>query len=381
MPIPCKIFYFCTMDLLSLTPLMSVVLGIFLSFFILFRKAGLGANKHLRYVLTALVLLYSFIALDNYLVIFNNGKTWSFGLSDYFIHFTGFLFYYFVVLYTKTSINIKRWGFIILIYTLIRWTISAPIFYQESITEFIAFMKTSKYAYVIYSDYIVSDIINIIFSILAFFKFKNATTVVKLNPSEKLQFRWIRILLSGFIFLQIGILINSFAGLFNLDDFETTLKFDTLLIVIFFFMFTYSIMRFPVFVFTGDFEDLPKLTKKKYAKSSLNHSLELYEEITTLVVKDKLYRDFDLRLNTIAEKLGKSIHHISQAINQNAKMSFPEYINRFRIEEAKRKLLETKSPPINSILLDVGFNSKAAFYKAFKKVTSQTPSEFKKMNK
>jgi YesN/AraC family two-component response regulator len=94
-----------------------------------------------------------------------------------------------------------------------------------------------------------------------------------------------------------------------------------------------------------------------------------------------LYLEYDLKLNVLAEKLDKSVHHISQAINQNANMSFPDFINSFRIEEAKKKLLEPKPATIFAISLDVGFNSKAAFYTAFKKFTSQTPTEFKKQHK
>ena len=108
---------------------------------------------------------------------------------------------------------------------------------------------------------------------------------------------------------------------------------------------------------------------------------ELFEKIEALVKEESLYLDFDLKLNTVAEKLEQSIHHISQAINQNAKMSFPDFISSFRIQEAKKKLLESKPATIFAISLDVGFNSKAAFYTAFKKHTQMTPTEFKKLHK
>jgi len=62
-------------------------------------------------------------------------------------------------------------------------------------------------------------------------------------------------------------------------------------------------------------------------------------------------------------------------------MSFPDFINSFRIEEAKKKLIEPNPATIFAISLDVGFNSKAAFYTAFKKNTQMTPTEFKKLHR
>ncbi|WP_241461467.1 AraC family transcriptional regulator [Aquimarina macrocephali] len=208
-----------------------------------------------------------------------------------------------------------------------------------------------------------------------------------LDEIQSFRYGWLKLVFSAFVLLQIGIFISDIIRNFRVEkaamfaSYETYMKFETLLITIFFFVFAYSIMHFPVFAFTGNFEDLPASTKSKYPNSSLKDSSDLYNEIYTLVREEKLYLDFDLKLNVIAKRLDKSIHHISQAINQNAQMSFPDFINKFRIEEAKTKLLQPKPDTIFAISLDVGFNSKAAFYKAFKKGTLLTPTEFKKKHK
>ena len=65
-------------------------------------------------------------------------------------------------------------------------------------------------------------------------------------------------------------------------------------------------------------------------------------------------------------------------LNLCIQLYFHDYINSFRIEEAKKKLLEPNPDTIYTISLDVGFNSKTAFYTAFKKLTKQTPTQFKK---
>ncbi len=58
--------------------------------------------------------------------------------------------------------------------------------------------------------------------------------------------------------------------------------------------------------------------------------------------------------------------------------SFLELINKYRIEEAKSLILDPKlNETIEGIGYSVGFNSKSTFHSAFKRITGQTPSEFK----
>ncbi|MDY8136445.1 helix-turn-helix domain-containing protein [Aquimarina sp. 2201CG5-10] len=375
------------MDILDVAPLLSITLGVFLLLFILFRRSGLGKDKKIKFILAAIVFVYTFISFDYYITINHKGDTSYFGISYLFIHLIGFLFYYFVILYTNATINWKKWLLIIIGYTFLRWTFFFPLFKYETLQEFMDFVEGSGYNKWLEWEYILMSLLNILLFIWAFFRLKESPLVLDLNEKQALQYKWIKLVLIAFVLLQTGILISDIIGSFKIEnyemfeDYEIYMKFETLMIAIFFFIFSFSIMHFPVFAFTGDFEDLPKVVKKKYAKSSLTDSSALFDKIKSLVKDEKLYLDFDIKLNMIAEKLGESIHHISQAINQNAEMSFPDFINSFRIEEAKQKLLESKPDTIFAISLDVGFNSKAAFYTAFKKVTSQTPTEFKKSNR
>ncbi len=71
---------------------------------------------------------------------------------------------------------------------------------------------------------------------------------------------------------------------------------------------------------------------------------------------------------------------LSQAINEGLGKNFFEFINRYRIEEAKRLLTDPADKKITvlEVLYQVGFNSKSSFNTVFKKQTGLTPSEFKK---
>lgn len=368
------------MNVLSVFPVLSCVFGLLLIVFVLFNKSGLGKNKKIRYVLSSLLFIYVITSLDYYLTINNQISATYSGITYLFYHFTGLLFYYFIALYTKSEINLRKWVPIVVGYTLLRVSVFLPFDHFQNIEEFVASLETSNYGILILVEYTLVSSINIILMVFAYKKLKQAPLIIELNESQKIHYKWIKIIMIAIVLLQVVVFANTILGSFDIGNFNYYLKFETLIYAMFFFIFAFSIMHFPVFAYTGNFEDLSENTIRKYAKSSLSDSSELFEQIRAIVKEEELYLDFDLKLNTVAEKLNKSIHHISQAINQNAQMSFPDFINSFRIEEAKNKLIEPKPDTIFTISLDVGFNSKAAFYSAFKKSTNMTPTEFKKLH-
>ena len=119
----------------------------------------------------------------------------------------------------------------------------------------------------------------------------------------------------------------------------------------------------------------------KYEKTGLSEafSLELKNKLEHLMENEKLYLEHELKLDNIAELLNISRHHASQVINENFNMRFYDYINSYRIEEAKKKLctgFENSSQSISDIAYQCGFNNRVSFYKAFKKVTHITPKEY-----
>ena len=71
---------------------------------------------------------------------------------------------------------------------------------------------------------------------------------------------------------------------------------------------------------------------------------------------------------------------LSKLINGNFEVNFSDYINQLRVEEARKALLnpEFNNYTIVAVGLECGFNSKSTFYTAFRKITGQTPSEFRK---
>lgn len=118
----------------------------------------------------------------------------------------------------------------------------------------------------------------------------------------------------------------------------------------------------------------------KYSRSGLETSRanRIALKIEEAMKKDKLYLDANLSLSRLSSHIAVTPNHISQTLNEIMNSNFFNYVNRWRVEEAKRQILETNYS-ILEISIDVGFNSRSSFYKAFKYETGKTPNQYKHM--
>ena len=121
---------------------------------------------------------------------------------------------------------------------------------------------------------------------------------------------------------------------------------------------------------------------RRYAKSGLNEATmaRLLQSLQTAMETERVYLDPELSLPILAAQLGCSVNHLSQAINAGHSMSFFDYVNQYRVNEAARLLRQEdcRFPAILDIALSVGFNSTSTFYTAFKKATGQTPAKYRR---
>jgi AraC-like DNA-binding protein len=105
------------------------------------------------------------------------------------------------------------------------------------------------------------------------------------------------------------------------------------------------------------------------------------KELTLLMDTDKPYFDPDLTLNELAEKLEISPRELSFILNSELKLSFFNFVNKYRLTEAKQMLADpSNKKTILEILYQVGFNNKSAFNRVFKEFTGFTPTEFRNNN-
>lgn len=123
--------------------------------------------------------------------------------------------------------------------------------------------------------------------------------------------------------------------------------------------------------------------KQKYEYSNLKDAQKekLVEKLVAHVEAEKSYQEPELTIADLAEQVNIQPHYLSQIINQNLNCTFLDFINGYRIEAAKKMLRSDDYGhfTILAIAYEAGFNSKTAFYNAFKKRTGTTPSSYRKL--
>ncbi len=120
----------------------------------------------------------------------------------------------------------------------------------------------------------------------------------------------------------------------------------------------------------------------RYQKSRLDEefSTGYLEKLFSIMDSEKLYRNPNLTLQQLADRMKISHLYLSQIINLNTGMTFYTFLNMYRILEVMEKLQmkELVEENIISIAFDSGFNTKSSFNSVFKKFTNLTPSEYRK---
>lgn len=193
--------------------------------------------------------------------------------------------------------------------------------------------------------------------------------------------RWLLLFCSFLSFPIVAILLFTFSGL-------TIVPISFIGIAIFSFINSVYVATFlKPQVFHALPHQIEKTTeaetaKQKYESSNLQDAQKnkLVEKLVAYVETQKPYQESELTLSELAEQVNIQPHYLSQIVNQNLKCTFLDFVNGYRVKEAKRLLKsDTHSHyTILAIAYEAGFNSKTAFYSAFKKHAGTTPSNYRK---
>lgn len=120
---------------------------------------------------------------------------------------------------------------------------------------------------------------------------------------------------------------------------------------------------------------------KPYKNSSLTPlNIEEYKKQTLAFMdEEKPFLNPDLSQSEFASKIGISSHHFSEVLHFGFEQNFYNFINSYRVNEAQKLMKDEKylDAKIIAIAFDSGFNSKTSFNRVFKKLTGQTPSEYR----
>ena len=119
----------------------------------------------------------------------------------------------------------------------------------------------------------------------------------------------------------------------------------------------------------------------RYSGSSLNKDSqqELFGRLERLMQNDQVYKNSLFTREKMAELLGTNRTYLSQTINEQTGLTFTHYMNKYRIEEARRILADPQDDtPIKAIAADLGFSSVTTFYTLFKAAVQMSPDQYRK---
>ncbi|MEL6669778.1 MAG: helix-turn-helix transcriptional regulator, partial [Bacteroidota bacterium] len=133
--------------------------------------------------------------------------------------------------------------------------------------------------------------------------------------------------------------------------------------------------RFEIRSIIDDQSAREKMPSEEPQKPNEDYFLQLEEMMST----NKQYRDPSLNREQVADQLGISSGYLSKLISAHTEGNFSSYVNQYRIEEVKRLLLssEFEHYSLLAIGFEAGFNSKTTFNNTFKRLTGQTPRQFR----
>lgn len=106
---------------------------------------------------------------------------------------------------------------------------------------------------------------------------------------------------------------------------------------------------------------------------------EIKEALLSAMTHEKIFLVPDLTLAMLSHQLHVSPRNISQTLNNDLDTNFHDFINAYRVEEVKQRLLDPQYAHLTilAVALESGFNSKSSFNRIFMKATGVSPKEFK----
>lgn len=369
-------------SLLDILNIISVFLLLFFSFFLIRNKKG---RRRSNGILAAL-LFATALCLLNYVIYKQQeiSSTWVFDylvLGNSIVFLWGPLLYFYIrsIIHPEFSFHIKHGVHLIpflayFSYLLIRMAILDERIVRGPLGAGIAFhplevLISLGSLHALFLFYIIAS-----FRSLQRFRqqLKNYY-----SSTKNLEFSWLSILLVSFSMMWTIGFVNSYLAAKKGSPLPV-LSFINLALIFFIAnMSVYKGLKKPE-VFSG-FDDRIKYERSTLTRSDADRYLT---KLRNLMEEERPYLDPCLNINQLARRLTIQSRHLSQVLNESLHQNFYDFINGYRIEEAKKMLANTsgEKPTVLEVLLDAGFNSKSAFNRAFKKWTGLTPSEFRRQN-
>jgi len=205
-------------------------------------------------------------------------------------------------------------------------------------------------------------------------KFDSADTDQSIITEQGLAIKWTGILLTVMVLIAIAWSLTIFGSmLFNIEGLAYFAPIEIILVI-----FTYWIglkgYQHTRIVFVNQ-----QKANKVYADAlPPDEAIACINLLKKAMETDKLYLDPALTVNKLAAQLDIGSRTISAVLNRELKKGFSEFINEYRINEVKQRMLQPENSHITiaGIAFECGFNSVATFQRTFKSMEQITPGQF-----
>jgi AraC-like DNA-binding protein len=363
---------FILIILLSLGAAQGIIYGIILC-------KRMSMHFYANRFLAAILFFFSYRLIVETLKIFGIGRydVWYQVLLEYnWIY--GTLLFFFVKSYVHPNFRLRRSDMIHFLPVIIEvvWSffIKAQNFYWDGTRESLSWLGYYGYmAWMLYPTmYIISGALIIYYASKAqsFLKNLHPSTGLELLPQKLVWIKRVVMVIKLFSIVYIvGILIDYFFFNFASNLFYGHPVFIGMAVI------TYW-LGIEGFSRRKDeaFKVISKIPEKEHAQLT-----KIAAGIQKIMAVESLYKNPELTLTMLSRKLETKPYLLTKSLNLILKKKFADYVNELRIEEVKRLLMDPKNEQYTLLALayDAGFNSKASFNRAVKKITGNSPSALK----
>jgi AraC-like DNA-binding protein len=295
----------------------------------------------------------------------------------------GPLLYFYIQSLTHENLRIKK-SFVLHFIPFVIFFILSLNFRELPITNTASFLEEDSYT-IFRFVYGVAIFVSItgysIFSYISILRYQKNLKDLSAFTSGEITLNWLKIITILFFAAYILMFITGGIQVFGrMDTFEPTIV-SYVGLTVFAFLISFYGIRQPV-LFGLVLSDDEKRESSRYERSGLSDAVskEYLTRLQNYLQDEKPFFESELTIHDLSNKLDISRHHLTQVINEKLNKNFYTFINEYRLEEFKKRLIDPKynNLTVLAIAYDSGFNSKSTFNNFFKKVTGMTPSQYKK---
>ena len=358
-------------------------------FFICLVFSTAKKNNVANVCICALLLTFALDLLDEYLIFTELSKSIpQIHLVNYSLDFIyGPLFFtYASILTSDSSLNRKHIYHYLPFFLSIFWIMLVSVKISSTNLSAIVFSRVSSDVSSVSLS--LMDILSVIsmvaYLILVFKKIIKHQTTIKTYYSyqQDINLKWLKNLLIVLVILFLMYaLVPTYTSILTINNSNFIYY---LFLVVMINVLGVKGLKQPIIFQHTKLPPKPKTDDhiQKYQKSSLapENIFSIMEAVDEIMTAKMLFLNDKLTLDDLANETQIPKHWLSQSINEVKKVNFYDYVNSYRVKEAKRLLADAsfKEKNIIDIAYESGFTAKSTFNSVFKKMCEMTPSQFRK---